>query len=1451
MDAMRRGIWCFYLVGKDPTSSATPEQLGLDVSMEVCGYRLQLVEEGGFEPAALLKSRPSGLPVITTPSSSSSNGSALDITAKSGQASAAAVASAPGSGPMDLDSKPPVPNPMPDVKGYSAVPVREIHEFFISAVLSSLSASFCHQIGAIPLNHRTVLLTPKPIQSDNVNSDPIFTTPALATFRVYLTTTGTLVVSLSVALTKGLVSAAEYVRLNPLSAGASVLTAPMGAFATFASVMVDNDSGVMVQSPDTQISRYRPEPSDKFAEWRTTCSRLLQMRGMPPSLLDGCPWLNIYFVPRKPSDQRGEGKRTPLASSGPMAPWPAVLCFSKARGAARKALTAADEKNSDSVTFTGDWILAAPERDQLLAKKKKEREAAAAFETGDGDTSGHLPSAYSPLQLRGSANLSAAAAAGIMYLTPPDGIQPGVTPSFDGTVSSPGGQPIAATMADIDAALNPSAPGPDTFGDGWDGSDPKREAQNGTFLEGENLFGDLGEDVFENNELTDADFNFFDEEPGVANIGDPSFEDIDMDIDTPEIMHQPPSPVAAPEIKPEIRPLSPEFTKPELKHARSSLLEETRQETNQNSFDLNSAIGIKRHPSPFNPDVVYKRIRASLHGIPATGHGSKALSVLPRRGSVFERVDFGEALSIANKKYENKGQFSPDLPSDRSEDVRFYDTVGPLSTRNRKKIKPSPSGFSPLTTKAPGSLGQSLHHNLLRREDPPSDADDVSLVSDQDDTSDTSDEPSSPAISGMPRRRLDDDVASLAASFKDLESTAADSPAYGSIDLSRLSIPENPELAITRYFADPEPVPCQMFHSDEDCVTIAQILTDQAAIGNLKTAQLNIWDEPQEARRSLMSALRQSIHGLRFALPKALESAADCQLRPFVEVQDVPLLGNPTRMPPRPAGQELVRPNLFQIPTPHVEVRRYEGTVSLLPSSVAFWDSLGLGPADGPKDVLSVCVFPSWYGLQHSASDFLDGVASTYETLKLGTFERMPATNDAKDGLVPYDTVSESVAPPFAVPRVGSSISDQMTRLSLSLASLTHTDKNFVIYFVYDPEHPSSIVDSCSAFQELFEKYKKALSDRKKPVTNDLAMQLVPLDMVASETSMVVLAPQDAFRLCIETYDRCTLFDGPMPAPAIRLEDPLPRLIDFKLTTTPSANLLKEKSCIHIAYAQSVDGRWITAAWTDNQGNKQTAASYCLGRRGRPLTTAFTDVAHEIWETTQELISAWKVHWRVIITKCGPMDPAEVEFWVGLAQTESKAAVTLTLMTVDTSPSLQLISPLVKIPPTASAVSYSTPVSTPQPLSIVSPDQSGNPSTPVGATPGVTATTPGGENSALELEGDTTLVDTTDMTWGVVMSHRLNNSSSLTELNPALVSGYLVKRGGLRTEDPPVVMELNIVHSEGNPRVYEALLREMMGYFRALGVLARARGIVDPVTDVRPWHVAAAEKAVKVLYQLM
>ncbi|KAK4453856.1 mediator of RNA polymerase II transcription subunit 13 [Podospora aff. communis PSN243] len=1468
MDAVRRSIWCFYLRDKDPSQSVQPEQLGLTAKMEVCGYLIGLAEEGSFDPLSLHRSRPPGAHATHTPSSSSSSASASDVSVRGAPPFNPSLTNMQGNGSMLMMDHKLVAGAMPDIKGYNSVPLREIHEFFITAVLSSLTTAFCHRIGAIPLNHRTVLLPPQVFQPNEGDMGTLLRTSAIATFRVYLTTTGSLVISLCVSLLQGLISSADALRSNMLSAGPVILAAPLGAFGAMQGI-VDSDShppdAGFGQSPDTQITRLRHDPSDKFSQWKTTCARLLQMRGMSPSLLDGCAWLNIHFSQRKPYEQRTDGKRTPLLSSGPTAPWPSVLCFRKPRieasfdGRLEKGQPGCAD-DADPLCEAKDWCKGGPQREGALERRAKERLAAPEpRDAADGDARNHPANNNSPLNLRRLSNGGTAAAAGMMYPTPPDGVQQlGVTPSFEGAVLSPGNQPVPAAMTDVESVMHQPVPGGEGSNGGWVAPEQKREHQpSGAFLEGENLFGDIGENMFEGNELTDADFNFFDEEPpGNFTLGQlPELgQGMDMSMDLSQDLEQPQQIIKIESSLANTRPAAPEFTKPELKHARSTLAEESRQSSNLESFNVNSAVGIKRHPSPFNPDTVYKKIRAAMP-VPVIRQNPSKNARL-RRGSVFEKVDFNPSLTLTNKKYQESGLFNYTIPAHTNETAQPNGSALD-QTKKLKNLKELPSSIGILLSRIGGGPATSPSRLIDA-----SDSGESDWPSDDDAMSDTTGSPSSPAKSSVVKRRLDDDVISMAASFKDLENTSADSPGYGHIDLSRLSVPEIPELSLTKYFADPEPAPLYPLGSDSDLITVAQILTEQAASGSLRLGPQQPSSELADVRRNLANAIRYSVHGLQKALPHTLSGATECQLRPFVEAQDVSLLPpvkapqqNPQQRsvaPARAYGQEATKPSIWQIPSPHLEFQRYDVPLSVLPSAISFWEVLGLGPPRGPKDVVSICIFPHKEGMRESAANFVQRIRSTYGILGLGSFDTLPTASGIADGLLPLFSDQETTSPGLGAARASTLLTDSMRNLIQALMSSTLTEKNFVIFFVYSPDNPRSIVNSCAAFLDLFEHYKKAMVEWKKSILNDLVLQLVPLDLVTLETATLRLTPAESVKLCIETYDRCTLFGGAMPAPAIVLEQPLPKSVDFKINKKPSPNLLLENSYIHIAYAQSVDERWVSVAWTDNRGSKQMTASYCLGRRGKPLSTLLSDVAHEIWDTTNDLISMWKVHWRVTITKCGPMDQQEADIWINLAQSEhNKAEVSLLLMTVDTNPSLQLIPPASKVAMNAPSAFYTTPVSTPQP-SIVSPDQSGNPPTPKGAGGGtVNATTPGG-NEPTEMEADATIIDVTDATWGVVMSHRLNNSTSLTELNPSLASGYLIKRCSSRPEDAPVAMELNIVYADNNnPWVYEPLLRDMLLYFRGLGTLARARGVVDKETDVRPWHVAAAEKAVRALYQLM
>ena len=1455
-DPIRRAIWCFSLTAIDGSTIGLPAQPSLDANLDVCGYKLAMAEEGSLEPISLLKNRIVTPNTLNTPVSSSPSGSALDNALRGAQAQGGAM-TAVGL-PVEADTKTNVSLSV-DPKGYGSIPAKDIHEFFTAAVLTSLSQRFCIKTGAIPLDSRSFILP-----SNSTDSEPseLAAAPLIASLRVHLTTTGSLLLGVSLSFSQGLHAGADGLNSSLPPAGATVLAAPFGVFGTFQGLTEGDGSSVdgsAAQSPETQITRFRPDVDARSGQWRTTCCKLLEMRGISTAILSRSSWLSIQYLRRKPIESRSDGKRTPVVNSQTHILWPAVLCFRK-RARSPLAMNCTVDPGGislrdgfDALNHAKTWFIGSSDREELLVKKKSEREAAATKDASEANPRLlQQNNESSPFDMRRASNNGAAG--GAMYPTPPDGVQnaAGVTPSIDGTTSSPGNPAPSAALVDIDTAIVASAGLGDAFGDGWDGSDTKRDQ---SFIQGENW--ELNNDVFVDNDITDADFNFFDEHPGSMDVNVPDLSELNTGLPTLNSADQFAIPIAQkpPELgttKNNDLPAPPVFAKPELKHARS-IIGEGRQ---RDSTKVRPSNGVKRQPSPFDPTAVYKRLKASIAGGFRTNTNSINLPL--RRGSVYDKLQFDSSLSMVNKKYEHSGRF--DFHWDNEENIPKSSGSPPTTNylrrhgKSRTTLKDLPANAGTRGLDATGALESSMQIDPTKYEDSTSDADEVSLVSDQDDASDFSEEPSSPTKLSVRRRRLGDDNESLAPSIRDVD-FMDDPQTLSSTDLSKLSLNDHSETSIARYFANAEPASQRLIFNDDEFIMVAQILTEQAVSGCLKItlpdsvpAGLHLTD----LQRDIVHGTQNSLRTLQSILPPNLQTATICQLRQLLEIPDVPYLAAPSRMQPRPAGGPEQRPSLVQIPPPHLELRRQESRLSVLPSAVRFWETLGLGPSQGSKNVHAVCVFPGLDGVADFAGILLERLHNVYESLKLGSFERMPSSANVQNGLVSYE-VDRTNNAPVSSPgsQFRSPLVEDMAKLAVAIFNSTAVSKNFVIYFVYTSDNPQTIVDACAAFKRLFDIYKRALAERKKPAQNELVLQLVSLDYIATSTSLVVLQPFEHIRLCLETYDRCTLFGGPMPSPAVVLEQPITRGIDFQIRNPPSANILQENSAMHIAYAQSVDERWITAAWSDNRGSKQMTASYCLGRRGKPLSRGFTDVVHEIWTTTFDLISIWKVHWRIIVTKVGPMDQQEISDWITLAQTETKASVTLTLLAVDTNPSLQLIPAISKVPITAQSAFYSTPVSTPQ-SSIVSPEQVGNPATPKGGpTSSQTATTPGADANTSEADTDASLVDVTDTVWAAIASHRLNVSHSLVDPNPALISGYLIKRGWSNTEDPPAVLEVNVVHSEGNPRMHELLLREMLTYFRGLCTIARARSVTNEEGDVRPWHVAAAEKGVEALYQLM
>ncbi|KAG5972015.1 hypothetical protein E4U58_006993 [Claviceps cyperi] len=1452
-DASRRCIWTFKVQRKAGSSNQGSEDL-----IESLGSHIHLLasgEEGILDPGSLQKPRvvPQG-GLLSTSSAPSASVVEQSQRQKPGSSSQIEVSHS-----HSQDQTITVV-PTADSKGAQSEPTssKVIYENFIIATVLTISTAFSKRSGSIPLDYRTLLLSEQVLGNAGLGYNG-GQKPTIGTFKAYMTSTGNLVLSLGFSVCRGMLPCNEVLSLGPASLGNRILAAPFGMIAgNQLPSPVEGGTASMAHTPNTQVSSFRGAPDVQDSPWRQTCSKLLQFRGISRSRLAGCPWMNVLVSNSKFYDTKSNLKRQQSANSTVMFPWPGALCFRKkpvdalSTGRTGDSVLSRHEEHRDPLGDAQAWFKSFCEREEQIDKRKQER-AAASKETAALASRQSRSIGQSPLAIRRPSTT----AAGSMYPTPPDVLQSlnGMIPALDGTSSSPGNSlaTVALPITDHNSSDSAATIAPHDFGQD---QEPKREGADSHLLRNpEHMYRDM----FGDNDITEADFNFFDEDPGGDDldtaVGSMSDEVVGVNTTLNLESTKDEGNSSTAEFQKRDTLLENEtmaFTKPELRHAISAQKGVRRGRESRH-------VSFKRDLSPFDPQTVFKKVRPSFRAAEEMSHANTDGI---RRKRAFEKIEFDPMLPLINKKYEKGGQFDYTKFSSPAKPKLTLGTVPQTNylKRHRRPKRRSkhnnPDGLqcssflASLTKLGPLLSGSSPPKSGSQN----SDGELSSCDSEQDDSSCSSDDESmSPARFRVKFAPLDDDAASHATSLK--EADALEEPDHQlAVELPRLYKPETSETPLSVLFADPEPLSLEFSLGDEDLIQVAQILTEQAATGTLHfgtsaAADAKFSSITEQNHQGLLVKAKSSLQLLREVVSSYLPGAAYMHLKEFLDTRDVPLQGQPTRPQPRQvpgreanAAEQQKRPsNLYQIPSPHLEVCRTEAKLSVLPSAITFWELLGLAPSSGSKDIASVCVFPGCKGMSDSVKTFVSRVKSVYEVLRLGSMDNLALSSDMDDGILPYEVEPTSTSPAATTTVHESALARSMETLRDALSNLAISDTNVVVFFVYVPSNPGSIVEACVAFQQFFDSYQKELSVKKEPVSNEIVLQLVSADMLSSPTSVVVTPSQELVKLCLETYDRCTLFGGLLPEPAIRLEQALPRIIEFKLVHTPSASLDKENSCIHLAYAQSVDDRWITAVWTDNRGNQQATASYCMGRKGKPVSRLRNEVAHEIWDSTLDLVAACKVHWRVIITKCGPMDQNEIDFWIDLARTEIKASVTLMLMTVDTNPSLQLIPPAVKLPQVATAPLNTNLGSAAQPNNnlVVSPEQSTT-------TPGVSET-----GTADTADMDVILLDVTDQTWGAVVGHRLNSSASITDLQPALISGYLIKRTGPRVEDPLTAMEINLVHTDASPRSYEPLLREMLSHFRGLATLSRARGVVARDTDVRPLHIAAAEKGVRAMYLLL
>ncbi|KAF2009494.1 hypothetical protein BU24DRAFT_455466 [Aaosphaeria arxii CBS 175.79] len=1145
---------------------------------------------------------------------------------------------------------------------------------------------------------------------------------------------------------------------------------------------------------------------------------------------------------------------------------------------------------------------------------------------------------------------------GIVPAAATSGDTPSVTGVATSTVLVPGGSnPAINLSAPQDAALPDesaaSAASPD-FSTHF-------EQFNGGGGNDDDLFEEMDQDRFEGNGVTDADFNFFDEPDGddVDMLDASTMQDIKPPPKKPSKEKAPQSKPETPIKEDTSNPmaaLEDALAMESATHGSISGVKLEQEEAeleppltassqeNEPSTKENAVAPVDRGPTPpLSPNDIHDKLRPS----------SMDQSGLqrPRLDSAFDPIIFNQKMKLSDAKYLD-GRFG-------ALQGKLVQADEETDSKSNLKRRPASLRDIPLMTKLRYAIGVATSKgipeisHLARADDDFTDASSETSSVFEDDVDDVVDVVSLPPeplsaglIMGGGKRKLPTDgnatplssvsfADSLGESFE-LGGLQTDDSCLALMDASpwdwslalvpgpvevpastgRYSIPTfSPAVASLPGTPTSQPdfnldPPDEKPLSRNDCIAVTQVVTEQVASSTLDVLHQHNEDQP------VTSSSTASSKQLEPAVTAVFPNATECTVSSLIAIHDVfpenlPQPKGPQRAPPRRPNEPAPTPgnHLYQINSSYIRIRRADTLWDLLPPALAFWETLGLSPCSPPKNVATFCIYPNSDSLKPCLENFMLNMQVAYEGCKLGAHTKGETLADYENGLIP---VIMGTQPSFRM--AFKSLRDTCYSLgkvlAVKLAQMRKKDEPkidaFVIYMIDPFDNPSSVWELCSAFWSLFQSYGQGPQSRPDQMPKpDLVLQIVPMKYIASFDSPVMLSTSTYINLAREVYDRCppsSPSEDKTPlsiysAPAFQLEESIPRQIPFSLNADTPQDLLRENSYMHIGYAISLDGAWLTAAWTDRCGKSQTIVSYNLGTR------VFGEIAKEIWATTIEILQARKVTWRICIAKSGVMEREELDTWKYLASCPTHFNLFTTLLTVDPHPSLQIhpnLLPAVSLPTGNTQPSTNTPGSTPQ--AGVSPD-------PHNLTPAATPSADSAPEPATD--PDARLVDVTDESWGIVLAHRLHNSNSTVEFRPALISGLLVKRGvpsGLvsdssgpsaavsslpsPSEPGPIVVGVNILWvgavNPTNPNrapgpqspfplsadgtspgpspvqerptsslmwtptaqmrtTAENLLKEMIGQFRALGTLARLKGVQGTRGGAVPWHVAVAKRGVE------
>lgn len=1062
-------------------------------------------------------------------------------------------------------------------------------------------------------------------ESPRIESESVLSKSYLTTLNVQLSASGTFTIAPQTISQEGIArlcsphdDISDVLRVQP---GSDLWLCPNGAVARLVTANLESPT---VPSPGYLNSE---DTATKRRQWKLDVVQWLTNFGLRIESIDEEPWVEVEvwepFFARLAGEAWRQNEESQSALPLKRMLWPARFCFRRCGAPIQSSLL--QDSLDDPLGFVRQWSSEAGSLNlnhhaqpipTLEEPQSKDHEMSSPrVDNGEIFESLSRMAQYSDLQ-----------ATNLVYPTPPDGAA---------AMGMNHANPSDAFPDDVDF-LSPAAPQDKNTSN----TEPASNAPIGTgkydASDDDDLFGEMNDKDFGSKGITDADFSFFD---------DPDLEGMGGEAAMSPLEETPPEPLestgpgdeevdgnaeSTTDPLEKVDPIQP----PEEEHAPEAV---QNNESEPVDVPMTSAGSGPSSPvpksQPISPPLSPVEIKKILFsGSQANPKEHSKEPHLPQ--GHYHPIAFEKKIGDWDQKYGAAGKFwfsTGTKPDNSDQNPNTIPTVG-IPHRGRVSVSHAKSNG---TNASPSALEERSRSSSVSSSDSSEYSDELPQHA-----------PTPLALPTLKRKRVlsDSDIQSAASPAKssgvpegNLGSKAENSTFLGNF-LANFS-----DWSLTGYFSALQIQQLPVLLRREDQMPIAQILVDQitqSSLDHLLGGNIGLF-----GLESDFLTLRTCLEDTSF-----LGEMSKLDLKRYASLHDE-LVADSTQQ----SSKDLGRSPISKVAAPHLRVRRGKEYLEALPPAISFWETFGLGPARGPKDISAYCIHPETAA--KAADSFLSRFGLTYQSCNFGSHARGDKSMAFEEGLRAWGTESSYASMMQALKRLCEELGMFFFCLMFCMA-LTYPDPgadlsqsspsagNCVVYIVNPFPHAAALADICVAFWCLFQQLVANADLRQSRQVNDVTLQIIPMDFIMSGESMVFPTQTDYLNLALEVYGRCRPKEADLSpvlsAPAILLADPLPKALHFRLASEKGSPLQDGRS-LHVACSKSADQRWMSVAWSDGTGSIQTTMSYCLRYRSKGAARTVAEVRNEIWTTTRHIMDKFQVRWKVVLVNTEPMDQDDVD----------------------------------------------------------------------------------------------------------------------------------------------------------------------------------------------------------------